>query len=112
MRVTLSPCEKSEARARRAHEIMSDNDASERVDVDAYQNSRFDESKLFHSDNDHRSLRKMDGCSYPNEAEKQVIAAAERLMVETMARYDVSHDAYHGEPILHIPRGNAFDPDL
>jgi len=34
---------------------------------------------------------------YPTPDEENVIAAAEKLMVETMARYDPSHDAYHGE---------------
>ena len=39
----------------------------------------------------------MEAHIYPSDAEKYVIAAAEKLMVETMARYDVSHDAYHGK---------------
>ena len=34
---------------------------------------------------------------YPNEDQKQVIRVAEKLMEQTMARYDPSHDAYHGE---------------
>lgn len=34
---------------------------------------------------------------YPTEQEKAVIDAAEKIMVDTMARYDPSHDAYHGE---------------
>jgi len=34
--------------------------------------------------------------SYPTDAERKAIAEAEALMVETMARYDPSHDAYHG----------------
>lgn len=34
---------------------------------------------------------------YPSPQEKAVIDAAEKLMVETMARYDPSHDRYHGE---------------
>ena len=34
---------------------------------------------------------------YPTPDEEKVIAAAEKLMVETMTRYDPSHDAYHGE---------------
>ncbi|KAI0749457.1 hypothetical protein C8Q80DRAFT_625731 [Daedaleopsis nitida] len=33
--------------------------------------------------------------TYPTQAEAQVISAAEKLMVQTMARYDPSHDAYH-----------------
>ncbi|RPD61196.1 hypothetical protein L226DRAFT_508012 [Lentinus tigrinus ALCF2SS1-7] len=32
---------------------------------------------------------------YPTKEEAAVVAAAEKLMVETMARYDPSHDAYH-----------------
>lgn len=35
--------------------------------------------------------------AYPTPAEAAVIKAAEKLMVDTMARYDPSHDAYHGE---------------
>ena len=34
--------------------------------------------------------------SYPTIEEAAVVAAAEKLMIETMARYDPSHDAYHG----------------
>jgi len=33
---------------------------------------------------------------YPNLQEKAAIAAAESLMIQTMARYDPSHDKYHG----------------
>ncbi|TBU55335.1 hypothetical protein BD310DRAFT_857013, partial [Dichomitus squalens] len=33
--------------------------------------------------------------AYPTPEETAVVAAAERLMTETMARYDPSHDAYH-----------------
>ncbi|KAL4064377.1 hypothetical protein J3A83DRAFT_4442238 [Scleroderma citrinum] len=36
---------------------------------------------------------------YPNEKERNAIAAAEKLMVETMARYDPSHDAFHVERV-------------
>ncbi|TFK84253.1 hypothetical protein K466DRAFT_553814 [Polyporus arcularius HHB13444] len=32
---------------------------------------------------------------YPSKEEAIIVAAAEKLMVETMARYDPSHDAYH-----------------
>ncbi|KAI0649362.1 hypothetical protein C8Q79DRAFT_904102 [Trametes meyenii] len=32
---------------------------------------------------------------YPTSAEAAVVAAAEELMVKTMARYDPSHDAFH-----------------
>ena len=34
---------------------------------------------------------------YPTESEAKVVEAAEKLMVETMARYDPSHDAFHGQ---------------
>jgi uncharacterized protein len=34
---------------------------------------------------------------YPDPHELAAIAAAEKLMTETMARYDPSHDAYHGQ---------------
>ncbi|RDX57461.1 hypothetical protein OH76DRAFT_1395280 [Lentinus brumalis] len=33
--------------------------------------------------------------SYPSKEEAVIVAAAEKLMIETMARYDPSHDAYH-----------------
>jgi len=33
---------------------------------------------------------------YPSEQEKAVLKAAEDIMVETMARYDPSHDKFHG----------------
>lgn len=35
--------------------------------------------------------------TYPTREESAVIAAAEELMVKTMARYDPSHDAFHGQ---------------
>jgi uncharacterized protein len=38
---------------------------------------------------------------YPSPDEKVYIDEAEKLMVETMARYDPSHDAYHGELRAH-----------
>lgn len=43
---------------------------------------------------------------YPDEHEAALVAAAEALMVETMARYDPSHDAYHGtqQNTLPIPQ--------
>lgn len=34
---------------------------------------------------------------YPTEAERQVLAAADKLMEEKMAAYDPSHDKYHGK---------------
>ncbi|KAF5340912.1 hypothetical protein D9758_012186 [Tetrapyrgos nigripes] len=50
---------------------------------------------------------------YPNADEKVYIDEAEKLMVETMARYDPSHDAYHGEYKAH-DRDDAVPskPDL
>ena len=33
---------------------------------------------------------------YPNIQERKVLDAAESLMEETMAKYDPSHDAFHG----------------
>lgn len=37
---------------------------------------------------------------YPTAAEAVVVQAAEKLMIETMKRYDPSHDAYHGKFIV------------
>ena len=34
--------------------------------------------------------------TYPTKEEAALVAAAEKLMMDTMARYDPSHDAYHG----------------
>ena len=34
---------------------------------------------------------------YPTPEETVVVQAAEKLMIETMKRYDPSHDAYHGK---------------
>jgi uncharacterized protein len=34
---------------------------------------------------------------YPTIQEKAIVDEAENIMVETMARYDPSHDKYHGE---------------
>ncbi|KAH7926096.1 hypothetical protein BV22DRAFT_1111928 [Leucogyrophana mollusca] len=36
---------------------------------------------------------------YPNPQEKHAINTAEKLMIETMARYDPSHDAFHVERV-------------
>ncbi|EGO24447.1 hypothetical protein SERLADRAFT_369699 [Serpula lacrymans var. lacrymans S7.9] len=36
---------------------------------------------------------------YPTPQEKAAVEAAEKLMVETMARYDPSHDAFHVERV-------------
>lgn len=44
--------------------------------------------------------------TYPTREESAVIAAAEELMTKTMARYDPSHDAFHGQyrsrPMLYL----------
>ncbi|KAI0084037.1 hypothetical protein BDY19DRAFT_899102 [Irpex rosettiformis] len=57
--------------------------------------------------------------SYPTPAEAKVVAAAEKLMEETMARYDPSHDAFHVQRVrrtaLHIARTFSLTqrkPDL
>ena len=34
---------------------------------------------------------------YPTPQEEAIIHEAEKIMIETMARYDPSHDQYHGE---------------
>ena len=34
---------------------------------------------------------------YPTPQEQAIIHEAEKIMIETMARYDPSHDQYHGE---------------
>ena len=34
---------------------------------------------------------------YPTPGEAKVIAAAEELVAKTMARYDPSHDNFHGK---------------
>jgi uncharacterized protein len=34
---------------------------------------------------------------YPTIQEKAIVDEAERIMAQTMARYDPSHDVYHGE---------------
>ncbi len=34
---------------------------------------------------------------YPTAQEIAVINEAEKIMIETMSRYDPSHDAFHGE---------------
>ncbi|KAI0031207.1 hypothetical protein K488DRAFT_79202 [Vararia minispora EC-137] len=55
--------------------------------------------------------------SYPTRDEAVIVAAAEELMREVMARYDPSHDAYHVERVrrtaLQLARANADKkPDL
>jgi len=54
---------------------------------------------------------------YPTEQERIAIDAAERLMVETMARYDPSHDAYHVQrvrktalSIANVMTADTFSP--
>ncbi|CDO74900.1 hypothetical protein BN946_scf184988.g7 [Trametes cinnabarina] len=46
--------------------------------------------------------------AYPTRAEALIVAAAEELMVKTMARYDPSHDAFHVQRVrknaLHLAR--------
>lgn len=42
---------------------------------------------------------------YPSADEKVYIEAAEGLMAKTMARYDPSHDVYHGD--YHDPYTNS-----
>ncbi|KAF5341751.1 hypothetical protein D9611_001818 [Ephemerocybe angulata] len=53
---------------------------------------------------------------YPSSSERVVIDAAEKLMVETMARYDPSHDAYHVQRVrktaLALARALPTTPDL
>ncbi|KIL67704.1 hypothetical protein M378DRAFT_73426 [Amanita muscaria Koide BX008] len=53
---------------------------------------------------------------YPTPEEKAVIDDAEKLMVETMARYDPSHDAFHVQRVrktaLMIARSLEISPDL
>lgn len=39
---------------------------------------------------------------YPTPQEQAVIHEAEKIMIETMARYDPSHDQYHGERNLSL----------
>ncbi|KIY65164.1 hypothetical protein CYLTODRAFT_379842 [Cylindrobasidium torrendii FP15055 ss-10] len=53
---------------------------------------------------------------YPTTQEAAVVAKAEALMVETMARYDPSHDAYHVQRVrktaMSIARALPDQPDL
>ncbi|KAF8655061.1 hypothetical protein AX16_003262 [Volvariella volvacea WC 439] len=53
---------------------------------------------------------------YPTEQERAVIQAAEKIMLETMARYDPSHDAYHvyrvRKTALEIAQSLPSKPDL
>ena len=45
----------------------------------------------------YRGIGRTMAVEYPTESEAKVVEAAEKLMVETMARYDPSHDAFHGQ---------------
>ncbi|RDB25912.1 Uncharacterized protein YpgQ [Hypsizygus marmoreus] len=53
---------------------------------------------------------------YPTENEKAVIEAAEKIMVNTMARYDPSHDGYHVQRVrrtaLKIAENVSIPPDM
>ncbi|KAF5372782.1 hypothetical protein D9615_010116 [Tricholomella constricta] len=53
---------------------------------------------------------------YSMEQEKAVITAAEKFMLETMARYDPSHDAYHVQRVrktaLQIAKNVSPPPDM
>ncbi|KAF8627056.1 hypothetical protein AX17_006396 [Amanita inopinata Kibby_2008] len=53
---------------------------------------------------------------YPTAQEKLVIDAAENMMIETMARYDPSHDAFHVQRVrrtaLAIAQSLEATPDL
>ena len=50
---------------------------------------------------------------YPTPEEAKVIAAAERLMEETMARYDPSHDAFHGtHPLPFVSQSHSLTHSL
>lgn len=39
---------------------------------------------------------------YPTAKEAIVVELAEELMIDTMKRYDPSHDAYHGKFIVYF----------
>ncbi|KAG6830873.1 hypothetical protein H0H92_014238 [Tricholoma furcatifolium] len=49
-------------------------------------------------------------------SEQAVINAAEKIMLETMARYDPSHDAYHVQRVrrtaLQIAKNASIQPDM
>ncbi|KAF8164004.1 hypothetical protein BJ912DRAFT_1005239 [Pholiota molesta] len=53
---------------------------------------------------------------YPTAQEKAIICEAEKTMVETMARYDPSHDRYHVQRVrktaLLLARNTVPTPDL
>ena len=46
--------------------------------------------------------------TYPTQQEAALVAVAEKLMLETMARYDPSHDAYHGPCRCHVYSSDAL----
>lgn len=41
---------------------------------------------------------------YPTPQEQAIIHEAEKMMIQTMARYDPSHDQYHGESGIWLNR--------
>lgn len=49
---------------------------------------------------------------YPTQSEEAVVQAAEKLMIETMARYDPSHDAFHGTSSPPTPTPRSLKPLL
>ncbi|TFK36634.1 hypothetical protein BDQ12DRAFT_633441 [Crucibulum laeve] len=53
---------------------------------------------------------------YPTPQEKAVVDAAEQIMIETMARYDPSHDKYHVQRVrktaLSLAQVMSTKPDL
>ncbi|KAG6840581.1 hypothetical protein C0991_005721 [Blastosporella zonata] len=52
----------------------------------------------------------------PTTAEQAIIDAAEKIMIDTMARYDPSHDAYHVQRVrrtaLQIAKNVSILPDM
>ncbi|KAF9004055.1 hypothetical protein BDQ17DRAFT_1241883 [Cyathus striatus] len=53
---------------------------------------------------------------YPTPQEKAVVEAAEKIMIDTMARYDPSHDKYHVQRVrktaLSLAKAQPSPPDL
>ncbi|KAF8910558.1 hypothetical protein CPB84DRAFT_1227284 [Gymnopilus junonius] len=49
---------------------------------------------------------------YPTIQEKAIVDAAEKIMIETMARYDPSHDQYHVQRVRKsaLTLANSIDP--
>lgn len=46
---------------------------------------------------------------YPTIQEKAIVDAAEKIMFEAMARYDPSHDKYHGQLLAQRESRKADD---